>query len=124
MSIWLGKPFESVIDSIPEKDERMNPSSELVAFSRVTGISALAICDTKNDIILEILKKIGTGSCYIKRKLFDKLWKIKYALSRRIVKDNITKLHIVKENKKQTFLVGSDFLLQWYLNRVKELNHK
>ena len=59
-----------------------------------------------------------------KRKQFDNLLKKKDALSRRIVKDNITKLHIVKENEKQTFLGGCDFLLQWYLNRVKELSNK
>ena len=100
MSIGPGKPFESVIISLPEKGERTNPGSELVAFSRVTDISALAICDTKNDIIVETLKKIGTGSCYIKRKQFDNLLKKKDALSRRIVKDNITKLHIVQENEK------------------------
>ena len=124
MSIGLGKPFESVIVALPEKGEMTNPDSELVALSRVIDIQALAICDTKNDIALETLKNIETRSCYIKRKKFDKLLKIKDALSRRIVKDNITKLHIVKENEKQTILVGCDFLLQWYLNRVKELNNK
>ena len=112
MSIGPGKPFESVIVSLPEKGERTNPGSELVAFSRVTDISALAICDTKNNITLEMLKNIGTGNSYIKRKKFDKLLKIKDALSRRIVKDNITKLYIVKENEKQTFLGRCDFLLQ------------
>ena len=60
--------------------------------------------------------------CFYRR--LDKLLKIKDALSRRIVKDNITKLHIVKENEKRTFLGGCDFLLQWYLNGVKELNNK
>ena len=68
MSIGPGKPFESVIVSLPEKSERSNPGSELVVFSRVSDISALAIYDTKNDIILETLKKIGTGSSCIKRK--------------------------------------------------------
>ena len=67
MSIGPGKPFESDIISLPDKGARTNLGSELVAFSRVTDISALAICDTKNDITLEILKKIVTGSCYIKR---------------------------------------------------------
>ena len=71
MSIGLGKPFESVIVSFPEKSERTNPRSELVAFSRVTDISALAICVTKNNITLKILKKIATGSIYIKRKQLD-----------------------------------------------------
>ena len=113
MSIGPGKPFE-----------RKNPGSELFAFSRITDISALAICDTKNDITLEKLKKIGTGSCYIKIKQFDNLLKKKDALSRRTVKDNTSKLHIVKENEKQTFLGGNNFLLQWYLNRIKELNNK
>ena len=124
MSIGPRKPFKGVIVSLPEKGERTNPGSELVAFSRVTYISALAICDIKNDITLEMLKNIGTGSSYIKRKKFDKLLKINDALSRRIVKDNITKFHIVKENEKQTFLGGCDFLLQWYLSRVKELSNK
>ena len=95
MSIGPGNYFESVIVSLPEKGERTNTGSELVAFSRVEDISALGIYDTKNDITLETIKKIGTGSCYIKRKQFVKLLKKKDALSRRIVKDNITKLHIV-----------------------------
>ena len=82
MSIGLGKPFESFIISLSEKGERTNPGSELVTLSRVTDVSALAICDTKNDITLETLKKTGTGSCYIKRKQFDNLLKKKDALSR------------------------------------------
>ena len=124
MSIGPGKRFESIIISLPENGERTNPGSELVVFSRVTDISALAICDTKNDIIVKTLKTIGTGSCYIKRKQFENLLKKKYTLSRRIINDNITKLYIVKENEKEAFLGGCDFLLQWYLNRVKELNNK
>ena len=67
---------------------------------------------------------IETGSCDIKKKQFDNLLKKKDTLSRRIVKDNITDLIIVKENEKQTLLGGCDFLLQQYLNRVKELNNK
>ena len=112
MSIGLGKPL---------KGEKTNHGSELVGFSRVIDIAALAICEHKNDITLETLQKIGTGSCYIKRKQFDKLLKKKDGLSRRIVKDNITKLYIVKENEKKTFLGGCDFR---YLNRVKEFNHE
>ena len=46
MSIGPQKAFESVIISLPEKGERTTPGSELIAFSRVTTISALAICDT------------------------------------------------------------------------------
>ena len=68
MSIGPGKPFESVTISLPEKGERIDPDSKLVAFSRVTDISALAICNTKNDITLKTLKNIETSSCYIKRK--------------------------------------------------------
>ena len=43
MSIRPGKPSESVIVSLPEKGEKTNPGSELIVFSRVTDISALAI---------------------------------------------------------------------------------
>ena len=49
MSIGPAKSFESVIFSLPEKGKRTNPVSELVSFSRFTDISALAICDTKNE---------------------------------------------------------------------------
>ena len=46
----------------------------------------------------------------------------KDTISSGIVKNNITKLHIVEKNKNQTFLGGYDFLLEWYWNRVNELN--
>ena len=108
--------------SLPERGERTNPGSELVVFSRVTTISALAISDTNRQITIETIKNIGTGSSYNKRKIFDKILMIKDTIPRVIVKSNITKLHIVENNKNQTFLGGYDFLLEWYLNRVKELN--
>ena len=122
MSIGPQKAFESAIISLPEKGERTTPGSELTAFSRVTTISVLAICDTNRQITIETIKNIGTGSSYNKRKLFDKLLLNKDTISRAIVKRNITKLHVVENNKNQTFLGGCDFLLEWYLNRVKELN--
>ena len=68
MSIGPGKPFESIILSLPEKGEKTNPGSELFVFFPITDISALAICDTNKEITIETLKKIGTGSNYIKRK--------------------------------------------------------
>ena len=68
MSIGPQKPFESVIISLPEKGEKTNPGSELVAFSRVTTISALAICDTNGQITIETINNIGTGSSYNKTK--------------------------------------------------------
>ena len=122
MSIGPQKAFESAIISLPEKGERTTPGSELTAFSRATDILALAICDTNRQITIETIKNIGTGSSYNKRKLFDKLLLNKDTISRAIVKRNITKLHVVENNKNQTFLGGCDFLLEWYLNRVKELN--
>ena len=67
------------------------------------------------------MKNIGTGSSYVKRKIFDKLLMNKDINSREIVKSNITKLHIVEKNENKTFLVGFNFLLKWYLKRVKEL---
>ena len=70
ISIGSGKPFESVIVSLPKKGKRTNTCSEIVTFSRVKDISALATCGTKNGVILEKLKKIGIGSSYIKIKQF------------------------------------------------------
>ena len=112
MSIGPQESFESVIISLPEKGERTNPGSELVAFSRVTNISALAICDTNGKITIETIKNIGTGSSYNKRKIFDKLLMNKNTISRAIIKNNITKLHTVENNKNQIFLGGCDFLLE------------
>ena len=71
MSIGPQKPFESVIISLPEKGERINPGSKLVTFSRVTTISALAICDINGLITIETMKNIETGSSYNKSKVFD-----------------------------------------------------
>ena len=122
MSIEPQKAFESVIIFLSEKGERTNPGLELVAFSRITTISALAICDTNEQITIETKNNIGTGSSYNKMKIFDKLLLNKDTISRVVVKRNITKLHIVENNKNQIFLGGCDFLLEWYLNRVNELN--
>ena len=54
-------------------------------------------------------KNIGTGSSYNKRKTFDKLLMNKDNISRGIIKNNITKLHIVEENKNQIFWVDAIF---------------
>ena len=45
MSIEPGNPFESAAIYLPEKREKTNPGLELVATSRVTYISFLAMCD-------------------------------------------------------------------------------
>ena len=68
MGIGSQEPFESVIISLPEKEERTNPGSELVALSRVTTILALNFCDTNEKITIEKIKNIGTGSSYNKEK--------------------------------------------------------
>ena len=108
MSIGPRKPFESVIISLPKKGERTNAGSELVTFFRVTDISALAICDTNGQIIIETIKNIGTSSCYNKRKIFDKLLLNKDTISRAIVKNNITKLYN-DENKSKHLWVDATF---------------
>ena len=112
MIIGPEKYFEIVIVSLSEKSERTNSGSKLVVLSRIIDISALAICDKNKDITIEILKEIGTGINYIKKNEFNKLLKVKDTLSRRVVKGNITKLYIVKENERQIFLGGCDSLLQ------------
>ena len=89
----------------------MSPDSELVAVSRDTDILGVAICDTNVPISLETLKNIETESSYNKRRKIDNLLKSKNILFRGIVEYNITKLHIVKKNEKQTFLGRCDFLL-------------
>ena len=71
MIIGPGKPFESVIVCLPEKGERTNPGSEIVTFSRVTDISALAIYDTYKEITIETLKEIRTVSSYITSNDFN-----------------------------------------------------
>ena len=98
MSIWPQKLFKSVIISLPQKGERSNPGSKLVAFSRVTTISALSICDTNEQITIETIRNIRIGSSYNKRNIFDKLSMNKDTISRAIIKNNFTKQHIVKKN--------------------------
>ena len=68
ISIKPGHPFENVIIYLPEKRERTNPGSELVAFSHVTNVSVLIIYDTNRQITIEVLKNIGNGNNYNNRK--------------------------------------------------------
>ena len=88
MSIGLGEPFESMIISL----SRFRTSCIFSCY----WYFSIVICDTNRPISLETLKNIGTGSSYNKRIKFDKLLKSKDTLSRGIVTDNSTKLHIVK----------------------------
>ena len=101
--------------SLPKKGKRSNPGSELVAFSRVIDIFALSICDIDNLISIETLKNIGIMIIYnTRRRKFDKLLKMKDALSRGIVKDNITKFFIVKKMKIKYFWVDTIFYCAIY----------
>ena len=50
MSVGPQTPFESMIISLPEKGERTNLGLELVTFSRVTTILALALCYTNGQL--------------------------------------------------------------------------
>ena len=56
MSVGPEHPFESAVLYLPEKGERTDPGSELVATFRVTDILCLAICDTNRKVILDSLK--------------------------------------------------------------------
>ena len=100
-----GNFFESVIVSLPEMEGRKNPTLRLVVFARVTNISALIIWDINKEIMIETLKKVGTGTT----EKFNNLLKIKDIISRRNVEDNITKLHIVKKKWKKSVWVNATF---------------
>ena len=114
MSVGPGNPFKSAVTYLPQKGERSSPGSELVASSRVTDISFLAICDTNRQVTVESLKKIGSGNSYNKRKKFDEMLQVKDSLSRQIVEENITKLDDVSQDEIKTFTGGCNFLLKWY----------
>ena len=119
MSIGPGKYFESVIVSLPKRVKGRILVQNQLYFLVLQIFQHYLFWDTNKGITIETLKNLGTGSTYIKRNKFDKLRKIKDTLSRRIVKDNIIKFHIVREKEKHTFWGGCDFLLQCYLKRVK-----
>ena len=53
MSVGHGNPFEGITIYLPEKGDRTNPGSELIAISRVTDISFLAIRDTNRRVTME-----------------------------------------------------------------------
>ena len=56
----------------------------------------------------------------IKEKYTIRSYSTKILSLVQFLKNDITILHIVEGKKK--FVGGYDFLLKWYLNRVKELN--
>ena len=68
MSFWPGDPFESAVIYLPQKGERTNPGSELVATSLVTDISFLVMCDTNRQVTMESLKKIEVVTVITKEK--------------------------------------------------------
>ena len=68
MSFWPGDPFESAVIYLPQKGERTNPGSELVAISRDTDISFLAIYDTNRQVTMESLKELEVVAVITKGK--------------------------------------------------------
>ena len=52
MSVGSRNPFDSAVIYLPKKREISNPGSELVATSRVTEISFLAIYDTNRQVTM------------------------------------------------------------------------
>ena len=85
MSVGPGNPFDSAVIYLPEKGGA-NPGSELVATSRVTDISFLAIYDTNRQVTIESLKKIGSGNSYKKRKNSMKCYRLKIVSHIRLLK--------------------------------------
>ena len=86
MSVGRGNPFESAVIYLPEKGKNTSPGSELVATSRVTNISFLAICDTNRQVTVESLKIIESGNSYNKRKKSMKFYKLKIVYHVRLLK--------------------------------------
>ena len=68
MSVGPGNPFKSAVIYLSEKGERTNPGSALVAISRVTDISFLAISDTNRQVTIKSLQKNRSGKSYNKIK--------------------------------------------------------
>ena len=86
MSFWPGDPFESAVIYLPEKGERTNPGSELVATSLVTDISFLVMCDTNRQVTMESFKKNRSGNSYNKRKEAMKCYRLKIVSHVRLLK--------------------------------------
>ena len=112
MSIGLGEPFESMIISL----SRFRTSCIFSCY----WYFSIVICD-KNRPISLTLKNIGTGSSYNKRIKCNKLLKSKDTLSRGIVTDNSTKLHVVKKMKFKHFWVDAIFYCNGIWIELKNL---
>ena len=69
MNIGSWNPFERALIYLFEKGERTNPGSELVATSRVTNISFLAICDTNRQVTMELMKKLKVVTVITTKKI-------------------------------------------------------
>ena len=86
MSVGPGNTFKSAVIYLSEKGDRNNPGSELVATSRVSDISCLAICDTNRQVTMESLKQIRSGNSYNKRKNSIKCYRLKIVSHVRLLK--------------------------------------
>ena len=69
MSAESGQPFKSDVIHLPEKGERTNPGSELVAISRATDISFLAICNTNRQVTMVSLERLEVVIVITKEKI-------------------------------------------------------
>ena len=113
MTIGVGQTFERAVVYLPDTSTGTNvtPGLELVAMSRVTDPSLLAIGNLSSSLVISNLKKIGTSPTNQKIKAFQLMLAEKASLCQDEIKEKIQALDI-RDDK--TFDGGCEFLLDWY----------
>ena len=111
MTIGPGEQFERAVVFLPEPNAKSPPGLELVAFSRVSSPSDLAIGNTLRTLSRADVKNIGKSAKYQLRKDFEVEMESLCRSSQQCIKDSIATLDSATN---KTFEGGCAFLLDWY----------
>jgi hypothetical protein len=117
MTIGPGEQFERAVVYLPESTTKSPPGLELVALSRVSSPSNLAIGNSFRTLTRADIKNIGKTAKYQLRKDFEvELERLCYS-SQQYIKNAISNLDTNTSNK--TYEGGCSYLLDWF-NRTIE----
>ena len=112
MTIGPREQFERAVVYLPATNSKSPPGLELVAMSRVTSPSNLAIGNSFRDLTRADIRSIGKTAKYQLRKDFEIEMERLCQNSQQNVKQSITNLDTSTEGK--TYEGGCNFLLDWF----------
>ena len=117
MTIGQNECFEKAIIYLPDKSQgqKITAGLELVAMSRVTSPTDLAIGNRSSSLCIANLKKIGVNKTNEKIKKFHEFVNERSIQTCELVKQNVRAFdQIATSEDEKTYENGCEFLLKWF----------